>query len=49
MIYETSGKHQKQFKGVFQMFFDFSKFSENHQNSSEVFGNIWKTLETVQK
>ena len=45
MIYETFGKLRNQFKSVFQMFYDFIKFSENLRKFSEVFGNLRKFSE----
>ena len=46
---ETFGKLRKQFKSVFQCFYDFLKFSENLRKSLKVFENFRKTSETVQK
>ena len=42
---ETFGKLRKQFKIVFQCFYDFLKLSENLQKSSKVFGNLRKFSE----
>ena len=43
---ETFGKLRKQFKSVFQCFYDFFKI---FGKSSEMFGNVRITSETVQK
>ena len=45
---ETFGKPRKQFKGVFQCFYDFFKFWENLRKSSEVFGNLRKVSENFE-
>ena len=41
------GKLRKGSEVIFRSFYDFLKFSENLQKSSEVLGNLWKRFPDV--